>query len=684
MSGLVARKAHGSLSQLTFQNGQDNALSASLCLGLMAALDRDLMDPDIAAILILSQGPVFSAGLDLAWLDQDETLPELRQLCAQLETASKPVIMALHGDAIGAAFELALCAHYRIAAPKVRVGLPGITLDLPPVAGASQRLPRLIGAEATLQMLLSGGTITGAALGPVFDAEITADFAEGARQFAMGLIADISAEPPKAPTPSAARIGGFADPFAYQTAIQEAAPRAAAIGQVGRDILASVEAAPLLPFTAGLDLEQDHFAEHVAAPRARALRHMRIAEVKLAHQAQSHISGTQKLDHLAIIGATPTGLSLAARCLLDGLTVTLVAVAAEPLSDIKPRMMPYLADALKLRAEDPAKAADYLEDLEIDTELEACAGSDLVVDASQDKPELKLRIFEDLGYVLPAHTVLASTSSRVPLADCAKASGRPQQLIGLHLPMPVHSRTVMELCQSAEASSFATSLAAQLAQSLNKSLITLDAIPGQSGAALLAAQWEMTDHLLRSGAGITQIDTAMRALGFAQGPCQSLDQRGIRAALLLAKQLHHGITEDLPVLSALSAEGLLGQRAGQGFYDHPAQTENPKAQELIAALQIPSDRPSDTEIQSKIMAAMANAGARLLREGIAQTPADIDILMVKGHAVPRALGGPMHAADATGLLACKNQLTGGGTTLTPDPLLLDLIKNGQSFADLNS
>ncbi len=681
MSGLVTHSAHGPVVQLTFANGTDNALDAAVCGALIQALNMALTNPKTEAVVITSKGPVFCAGLDLTWLEQAPLPQELLHLCDLIENAEKPVVMALQGDAIGAGFELALCGHYRVAAPNIRVGLPGISLDLPPVAGATQRLPRLIGAEATLQMLLSGGTITGAALGPVFDAEVSGEFSQGAIRFAM----DILAEGRQALS-SASRNEGFADPLAFQDSIRNTKERAAKIGPVADGILAAVEAAPLLPFTAGLELEKEFFAEHQSTPRARALRHMLMAEGKLAHRAKTLITSSQSLDHLAIVGGTPLGASLAARCLIDGLSVTYVVTQSETRAEILESIKPFLIDGLKSKGADLQSLDRYFDELETGHDLEACGGTDLVVDASQDKPEQKLRIFEDLGYLLPADTVLACTSSRVPLEDCAEASGRPKQVVGLHFPLPAHNRPVMELCRKHDISTFATSLAAQMSLSMGKSLVEMENIPGQSGATVLVAMWEMTDHLLRHGAGITQIDSAMRALGFAQGPCLALDQRGIRAALLLAKQVYHGVTADLPVLSAMSGEGLLGVRAGAGFYDFSIgmPQENPKAQDLIAGMQKDTRQtPSNQDIQSKIMAAMANAGARLLREGAAKRPSDIDVLMVNGYGVPRNMGGPMQHADTTGLLATKNLLSGTGKALQADPLLLDLIKNGQTFADLN-
>lgn len=683
MATLVNCRRHGAVEILNISHGRDNAVSRLLCTELTAALQAAIAEPEVAVILLSASGEHFSRGIDLNWLDEDPSRQALLDLCDQIEHSPKPVIAALHGDVLGAGFELALAAHYRLAAPDLRIGFPGITIGLPPICGGTQRLPRLIGAEATLHLMLSGRAVSGAALGPVFDAEITGDFASGAERFAVSL-----AEQDTTPLPSADRREGFADPFAYQDAVANLKTMAQSKGQAGLDILRCVEAAPLLPFEAGLDLEHEAFNACLRRDRPAALRHVLIAERHLAHVGEQLAQNYAKLGHVAILGETAVGIGLAADCLLHAITVTFVSPATTDIADTHDKIQMVLEQEFQRRRITDVEIEDLIDNLEVSRDVADCAGADLVIETTYGNRDAKLKMFSELGHILPGHAVLASTSTLVDLAECAEAAGRAQQVIGLHIPSPAQVKPAVELVAGAEASSFAVAAGSRFAGQLGKTVIPVRNCPGLAAGTILVALWQMADQLLREGADFAAIDAAMRDYGFPMGPFQALDLRGIPAALALALRVTDGSDPQLPVLTSLSEAGFLGKDSGAGFYNYePGQRSRPAngmAIEAIAALRDAGARDvPDVEIQLRLAAAMANAGAKLVRDKVVERPADIDVLMIKGYGFPRHRGGPLKAADLTGLLSLRNVLNGQTDLLVPDPLLLDLIKNGKQFASLN-
>lgn len=683
MPTLVNRRRHGAVEILNMSHGRDNAVSRLLCTQLFTAFDAAISDPEVATILLTASGAHFSHGIDLNWLNEDPSRQELLDLCDRFETSPKPVVAALQGDVLGAGFELALAAHYRLAAPDLRVGFPDITIGLPPICGGTQRLPRFIGAEATLHLMLSGRVVSGAALGPVFDAEISGDFASGAERFA----ADI-ADHDTAPIPSADRREGFADPFAYQDAIANLAQVAQSKGQAGMDILQCVEAAPLLPFEAGLDLEFEAFNACMRRDRPAALRHVLIAERRLSQAGELLAQNCARLGHVAILGETSVGIGLAADCLLHAMTVTFVSLATNDTTDTHSRIQSVLDQELQRRRITDRHVEDLIDNLEVSRDLTDCAGADLVIETTYGNRDAKLKTFADLGQILPGHAVLASTSTLVDLTECAEAAGRAQQVIGVHIPSPAQVKPAVELVAGNEASSFAVAAGARFATQLGKMVIAVRNCPGLAAGTILVALWQMADQLLREGASFASIDAAMRDYGFPMGPFQALDLRGLPAALSLALRVTDGSDPKLPVLTSLSEAGFLGKDSGAGFYSYePGQRSRPvndAAAQAILALRDEDARDiSDSEIQLRLAAAMANAGAKLVREEIVERPADIDVLMIKGYGFPRQRGGPLKAADLTGLLSLRNVLNGQTDLLAPDPLLLDLIKNGKQFASLN-
>ncbi|MDC0736807.1 enoyl-CoA hydratase-related protein [Cognatishimia sp. SS12] len=675
---MIETRIHGPVAILEMHNERDAYVSRSFCASLSDALRRALEDETVAIVLLTDTDGALAQGTDISALSDHPRRGALRLVLDLIEGASKPVVMALKGDALGTGAELVLAGHFRLFAPGARLGFPDIHLGLPPGAGASQRLPRLVGADAALKLLLSGRTVAASRLGPVHDAEIPGDFAHGARLFAEGLVSE---DVP--PFPVSGRRDGLADPFAFQEALRAHRAQAEELGQAGADILRCVEAALLLPFDAGLTLEDECFQNCADRPRPRALRHLALAERAAQRRAATLAQSGGAGGAIAIIGAGASATTLTARALLAGLDVRLL----DPTQDRAGQMEKDIW--LLTQQREGLVKADLADQLSMVQSLADCAAADLVLVAlDQPAPEV-LRVFEELGYLVPGHCVLASASAEVGLEDCAHASGRAPQVIGLHPLSARNDPTAMMLAHSATTAGFALAAGAGLARDLGLVAVPVTQIDCSPFDLAQLALWQAADRLLRDGASCVSVDAAMRSLGWTQGPFQALDARGLNRALMRARRVIGADDLHLPIVSALAEAGLTGQEAGQGFYSYDAETgravPSTAASKIIQAHRDDARQRILTEdIQMRLLAALCNVGAKLVGEGQVSSPAGFDLLMVHGGGVPRALGGPMQAADAAGLLRIRNALVGTAPLLMPQELLSQLIKNGQRFADLNA
>ncbi len=689
MGEVVRVRLREAVALVAIDNPPVNAMDRAVRVGLVAALDAALADAAVSAIVIRAEGRGFSAGADLRDLFRPDAVPTLADLCQRIEDAPKPVLAAIHGNALGGGFELALACHYRLVHSGARLGLPGVALGLVPSAGGGQRLARIVGARIALDMLISGrpvGAEAAAQLG-LADRVIEKNLDRAAFGSARNL-----ARAEAGPRPTGARREGFADPAGYLQAIAE---RRAGIAGDRRDVVHRavdiVEAALLLPFEAGRAMERAQFEALVASDQARALRDAFLAERRTLRHPALAGQAPRVVARVGVVGGGRLGAGILRACLAAGFAVTLVEKDAVSRSAARARIVAGITREAGLGRLDAAARADQIDRLAVADEIEALAAADLVIEALPEDLEARRAVFARAGAVTRPGTVLASAGLGPDLAALARASGRPADVIGLRFFLPAQRVRLLEVVCPPEAAPDLAATGVAFARALGK----LAVLPGAGGGSLalpvFAALFGEASEALLGGAGLVETDTALRDYGFALGPFQLADLAGLDRLAALGWSGPGGA-----LLGGMASAGLLGRAVGRGFYSYGAggraDGPAPGLAAVVAGLRADpgpgGPRPAQTGIAERAALAMANAGARLVAEGVAHRPSDIDAAMLAGFAYPRWRGGPMRAADAAGLLNMRNRLRaldGSGAGLgPPSPLFDKLIKEGASFARLNA
>ena len=716
MAGLAQMTIAEGVAVITLDNPPVNALGHALRTELQAAFRAALADPGVLAIVIRAAGRSFPAGADIKEFGQMPRAPGLPDLCREIEAAHKPVIATLHGTVLGGGLELALAAHYRVAAASTLLGFPEVTLGILPGAGGTQRAPRLIGAAEALRLMLTGAPITAAealTLG-LIDRVVDGDPTAAALELAV-----------RQPVvrPSLEQTGGLRDPLGYSRAVAEA--RAKLVdGPViapGR-IVDCVEAALLLPPDAGLAFERAAFEDCVGTDAAAALRHAFFAERRAARIPEALLAQPRAVETVGVVGGGLMGAGIVAALIGAGLRCVLIERDRDALAQALERVAGLQERAVeKGRLTAAARDADWAR-LGGSTDLLLLAGADMVIEAVPDDPGLKSDLFRQLAAILQPGAILASNTSYLDLDALAAASGRPADVIGLHFFAPVPAMRLVEVGVAASSAPDAVLAGFALARRLGKVAVRAGATEGLIGNRILTAYRAAADVMLEQGASPASVDAAMRGTGFPMGPYQVIDMAGLdiswarrkRAAALHDSGIGEAVMHEQGVHASgikspmardpgahyvaigdrLCEAGALGQKAGRGYYRHVAGVkpeENPEALAIIAAERarkgIVARRVEAVEIRRRCLSAMLNEAVKLLEAGVALRPSDIDVVLMLGYGFPRWLGGIMKLTDTRGLLAMRRDLlvfAGDDPGIwAPRPLLSELIKNGRLFEDLN-
>ena len=694
---VVTTAREGRVLVVTIANPPVNALGVAVRQGLAAAIAAAQADDAVAAVLLVGAGKTFIAGADIREFGKPAQPPSLPQVCQGIEECSKPVVAAIHGAALGGGLEVAMSAHYRVALPSAKLGLPEVNLGLLPGAGGTQRAPRLMGAKAAAELMLSGkhlGAPAAMAAGLV-DKLATGDDAKAAGlAYANELLAS------NAPV-RRTRDLAISDPQAalaeLETLQTETAKKVRGLFSPLK-IIECVQAAVQLPFDEGMARERALFLDCLDSPQRAGLVHAFFAEREVAKVPEAQAAAPRSIAAIGIVGGGTMGAGITVSALDAGFPVTMVERDAESIARGRAHVEKvYSALVAKGRMSEEAKAA-VMARYTGSTRYSDLADADLVIEAVFEDLEVKKTVFRELDRVCKPGAVLATNTSYLDIDAIADATRRPQDVIGLHFFSPANIMKLLEIVVPTKVSADVVSTAFALAKKLKKVPVRAGVCDGFIGNRILAVYKQAADHLMEDGASPYEIDEAVRGFGFAMGPFQVTDLAG--GDIGWATRKRRAATRDpearyVQVADRLCERGWFGQKTGRGFYLYPQGARVGQSDpEVLAIVDAERERAgvaprhfTADEIVRRYMAAMVNEGANVVHEGIALRPLDVDVTFVSGYGFPRYRGGPMKWADSVGLDKILDDINAFAKEdplfWKPSPLLVGLVQQGRTFDSLN-
>jgi len=636
-----------------------NALSLAIVAQMRDALRRFAANPVPRALVICAAGRTFVAGADAReFSDPDFHHKPFGDLMNEVEALDRPVVAALHGTVLGAGMELALACHWRVAAPGTRLGLPEVLLGVLPGAGGTQRLPRLVGAELGLDLIVSGRQIGAepALEAGLLDAIMQGDACESGVTFARALVARRASplrtcERPS-PRPPAADFFPQAQAQARKKAAYPAPQR----------IVQCLQAAVQLPFEEGLAVESRLFDECRRSSESAALRHLFFALREAARIPGADKSvAPRRIERVGVVGAGTMGGGIAMNFANAGIPTVIVENRGDALeSGLKRIRGNYEASAAKgkLAAQEVEQRMGLLHGA---LDLAALADCDLVIEAVFENLEVKRDVCARLGAVCKPGAIIGSNTSTLDIDLLAQASGRPADFLGLHFFSPANVMKLLEVVRGAGTSAQVLATAMQVARSIGKVPVVSGVCYGFIGNRMLESYLREVDFLLLEGASPAQVDRAIESLGLAMGPCRMLDMAGTDVAgKIVLERAKAGSLPDDPsyraVVVRLLQTGRHGQKTGSGYYRYEgrAPQHDPGFEALCRELAhqhgvAQRTNISDPEIIERCLYPLINEGARIVEEGIAYRGGDVDVVWTQGYGFPDYRGGPLFMADEIGL-----------------------------------
>lgn len=679
----------GAIAIATIDNPPVNALSANLRTVLAQALTKSLAEPAIKAIVIAASGRTFVAGADISEFGKPPIPPILPEVLAMIDASKKPVVAALNGAALGGGMELALACHGRVAAPAAKLGLPEIRLGLIPGAGGTQRLPRLIGATRAFAMMLSGEAIPASealALGLV-DRVVEGDLIEAA----CALAAELAAA--GKPAPAAMGAGGLDAEGRkdFELVAERALKQAGDMPNVPA-LVTAVRNAFELPFEQGVAAERALFVDLVADERSKALRHVFFAEREAARvPGLDPAAKPRPIARAAVVGAGTMGGGIAMCFANAGVPVTLIETTQAQIDNGLNRIAAIYEMSVARGSLAPETKDHRLGLIGGAVGLEAVADADIVIEAAFEEMGVKQQIFGALDKLAKPGAILATNTSYLDIATIAAATQRPQDVIGLHFFSPANVMKLLEIVRPAGVADDVVATGIALGRALGKVPVVVGNCFGFVGNRMLVQRTRAAERLLIAGALPHEVDAALVGFGFRMGPFAMADLAGNDIGWRTRQSL--GVRA--AIADALCEAGRFGQKTGKGYYLYPegARTgeRDPEVETLIESISqakgVTRRSFSAEEIVARLLYPMINEGARILEEGIAARPGDIDIVWLNGYGWPLWRGGPMYWADTVGLGVIAAGLEAqaaeaGDARLEPAELLRKLAADGKGFATL--
>ena len=693
MPDVVEFRREGAIAVITVNHPPVNALNNAMRRGLVDALARAKDDSEVKAVVIAAAGRTFIAGADITEFNQPPVSPTTIDVIETLDAMPKPVVAALHGTPLGGGLEVALGCHFRIALAGTRLGLPEIKLGLMPGAGGTQRLPRLIGMDKAMAMILSGDPIGAddAKSYGLVDQIVSDDLVPSAISFAQRVVdeqrplarardrddklAELRADP--------AKFDELAAPYAKRARGLHAPAKALEALRWTLDV----------PVAEALIRERDAFVELKNGAQSKAQRHIFFAEREAAK-----VAGLPKdvkpvdVKQAAVIGAGTMGGGIAMCFANAGIPVTIVETSADALKrglDLVAKNYAASAKRGGMSAEDVETRTGLMHGT---TDFGEIAGADMVIEAVFEDIGVKREVLGKLDANGKPGAVLATNTSYLDVNEIAHFTARPQSVLGMHFFSPANVMRLLEIVRGADTDPQTLATAVSIARKIGKVPVVVGVCHGFVGNRILRVRSTEAERLLLEGALPQDVDGALTAFGFPLGPFGVSDLAGLDISWRMRKA--QGARAE--IADQLCEMGRFGQKTGKGFYLYEAGNRTPKpdpeVEALIVAtsqrLGIPRRALSRDEITERLLFPMINEGARILEEGIAQRPGDIDVIWVYGYGFPAWRGGLMYYADQIGLPYIRDRLEefskhAGDPKHQPAPLLKRLADEGKGFGSLS-
>jgi 3-hydroxyacyl-CoA dehydrogenase len=683
----VALERLGRVAVLTVDNPPVNALSQHVRQGLRDGVTRAAADPQAAAIVLVCAGRTFIAGADITEFGKPLAEPGLHEVLDRIEGGAKPMVAAIHGTALGGGLEVALACHYRVAAKTARLGLPEVKLGLLPGAGGTQRLPRVVGVEKALAMIVGGDPIgaSEALKDGLVDEIVDGDLTAAAVGFAEKIVAE--RRPLKKIRDlddKLAAVRGKPEVFA---SFRKSVARQTRGFRAPERCIQAVEAAVELPFDRGLERERELFLDVLSSPESKAQRYFFFAEREAAKIPDvPPDTAARGIRRAAVIGAGTMGGGIAMNFANVGISVMVVEVAQDALDrGLAVVRKNYETTAAKgrLAPQDMEKRLGLIRGT---TDFGAVADADIVVEAVFEEMAVKKQVFAKIDAVAKADALLATNTSTLDVDEIASATARPQNVIGMHFFSPANVMRLVEVVRGAKTSKAAIASAMSASRLIGKVPVLVGVCHGFVGNRMLEQRGREADKLVLEGALPHQIDKVLYDFGFPMGPFAMGDLAGLDVGWRIRK----GLGKASPVADRLCEMGRFGQKTGAGYYRYGperAAVPDPEVERIIleasSRLGITRRQISDEEILARLLFPMVNEGAKILDEKIAIRASDIDVIWVYGYGWPMYRGGPMFWADQVGLRTIRDRLLEWqrreGDVWKPAARLERLVADGKGF-----
>ena len=685
---------------IQLDNPPVNALSHATRKRIAAELARAAADPAVKAVVLTGNAEFFSAGADVKEFNTPKMAaePNLATLLLLFEHSLKPTIAALSGNTLGGGFELALACHYRVGTPEARVGLPEVKIGLIPGSGGTQRLPRAVGLETAINMIVSGEPARAADLArtSLFDRIIEGDLVAGAKAFARGIIAE--GKPARLIRD---RPVGYAyhEPllqFARTMVKAKAGPFPAPSACI--DAIEACVTAPT--FDAGVLKEREIFLNLMQGSESRAIRHVFFAEraaVKIADVPAK--TPVRPIAAVGVIGAGTMGGGIAMNFLNAGIPVTLLEVNKEALDKGLATLRRNYESSVKKKKLSPADLETRMALLKPTVSYDDLGAADLVIEAVFEELSVKEAVFRKLDSVAKSGAILATNTSTLDVDKIANYTRRPADVVGLHFFSPANVMRLLEVVRGKATAKDVLATVMQLSKKIRKLAVVSGVCDGFIGNRMLHRYSAQAGFLLEEGCLPAQVDAAMERFGFAMGPFRVGDLAGndISWAIRKRRAAEGHASDEGKIADRLCEMGRFGQKTSAGWYDYRPgdRTARPNAEvdamivRYSAEVGVTRRNIGDREIVERLVYALVNEGAKILEERIAQRASDIDLVYLNGYGFPILRGGPMFYADTVGLTEVVSAIRRYATGLHPEPwkpapLLEKLAADGSSFASFDS